>query len=124
MVGRWLLAASLFGIAAATMFPEQGIGGRYFHWRMSTTPRALLEMVLNAVLFGPMGIALERIGFSLAASAAISASVSTAIELSQLYLIPGRYSELQDIIANTAGGVLGWLLAAAIARNNQERRDV
>ena len=120
-VGWVLLVLSLGGIAIVTLLPERGIGGRYFRWGINRDPEHLAEDVLNAILFMPLGVALERVGRSLVSAVAISAAVSTAIELSQLYLVRGRFAELQDILANTAGGLIGWALATLAARGRAGR---
>ena len=120
-VGWTLLAISLAGIAAVTLLPEPAIGGRRFRWAISRDPRHLAEDLLNAVLFIPLGVSLERVGRSLPAAIMVSAAISTAIELSQLYIVAGRFAELQDILANTAGGVIGWTLATLATRRPPER---
>lgn len=120
-VGWVLLALSLGGIAAETLLPEKAIGGRHFRWGISRDPQHLAEDILNAILFIPLGVALERMGRSLVGAVAISAAISTAIEMSQLYLVPGRFAELQDILANTAGGLIGWALAMLAARSTERR---
>ncbi|NUO62703.1 MAG: VanZ family protein [Gemmatimonadaceae bacterium] len=116
-VGWVLLVLSLGGIAAVTLLPEKAIGGKHFRWGLSHDPEHLAEDMLNAILFMPLGVALERMGRSFVAALATSAAISTAIEMSQLYLIPGRFAELQDILANTAGGLIGWGLAMLAARS-------
>ena len=121
-VGWALLILSLGGIAAVTLLPEKAIGGRHFRWGLSRDPRHLAEDMLNAILFMPLGVALERMGRSFVTALAISATVSTAIEMSQLYLVPGRFAELQDIIANTAGGMIGWGLAMLASRSTADRQ--
>lgn len=62
-------------------------------------------MGLNVALFMPLGAALAHARAREATGAAL---VSLAAELLQLNAIAGRYGEFQGIIANGAGGVIGW----------------
>lgn len=75
------------------------------------------DIVENIVLFLPLGFALagnltQRGTARLSAIATIllfSAACSYAIEVVQQF-IPGRFSSLTDVLANTTGGTLGFLL--------------
>lgn len=68
--------------------------------------------LLNIALFIPLGFLLPllwRQYRSLAALAAFGFALSLAIELSQLFVL--RATDVNDLITNTLGAVLGWLLA-------------
>lgn len=79
------------------------------------------DLVLNLVLYGPLGVLLRltvsRITgkqFVQIISAALGvAALSWMIEATQS-LIPGRYASVQDVLANTFGGVVGVLLGHRI----------
>ena len=60
--------------------------------------------VLNTLLFIPLGLIAGRRG--VLTSIAIGASVSLGIEVTQLW-IPGRFSNLADIVWNSLGAGIG-----------------
>ena len=41
---------------------------------------------------------------------------SAVIELVQFTLLPQRFTTVSDLVANTLGGALGWLIASALVR--------
>ena len=108
MVPRWL-PLYLLGIAALTLFPFApgicpGSG-----WVMHLSG---FDFVANLLVFAPIGVALHRssgwrvVGFAFA--------LSLAIELCQRWL--PRQQDLSDVIANTLGAAVGYVLARAWAR--------
>lgn len=74
--------------------------------------RAQVELGLNVVLFVPLSLlgwfVLRREG--VAFWIAVGAVLSVLIELVQL-AIPGRFTTVQDVVANTVGATVGALLA-------------
>jgi len=111
-------------IALVTLFPYQVLPAEtaanrresFFWWFFEKGPdwRYLLA---NAALFVPFGFGLGwRLGTrgaswskALAAVCAASFAFSFAIELTQNFM-PTRTSSWLDVLANTAGGVVGWIL--------------
>ena len=82
-----------------------------FHWLM------IAYVVLNCMLFIPFGFVLSLFSFlnerryviQVALVMLISLIVSLSIEITQL--ITGRgYYETQDMVSNTLGGIIGWLV--------------
>ncbi len=71
----------------------------------------LLGVIGNIVLFAPLGAVLRARGVELGPAAARGLALSFAIELAQLG-IPGRTTSVDDVLLNTLGVVLGYLLAA------------
>jgi len=71
-----------------------------------------LDVILNAMLFAPLGACLVIAGGRPRLTTLGGFALSAAIEALQL-LLPGRYPALRDILANGAGGLLGATLAAA-----------
>lgn len=121
-----MLAVAIGLILLATLIPESGRGGVGFRWRILLDPLHMTEAALNAILFTPLGGAAAALGMSASRSIALALAISTSIEILQLTAIPGRFGELQDILANTTGGAIGWLLVAALHRGrhrNAGRRD-
>ena len=89
----------------------------------SPTSPAFVQVALNVVLFVPLGFLLcYRFRRGLAAATAIGLLVSLAVEATQgtaafgLYPCPYRIADVDDLMTNTAGAVLGWLLARWVGR--------
>lgn len=78
----------------------------------------LIEFSANVVMFLPLGLfgalALPAGRRWLALPALVLLSVG--IELTQAAGLPGRYASLSDVVANSLGAVLGYLLAVSLAR--------
>lgn len=72
----------------------------------------LTDIILNVILFVPLGISLGLAGTRPRMAAAIAVLASGAIELAQLWWIPGRFSALHDVATNSAGAWLGALIVA------------
>lgn len=130
---RWGTVAGLavFAVLTATLRPEAPPAGVNItpldhHWRalraaLRGGPRQqeillylLSDVVGNLLLFVPVGLALAGLsrtrhsGWLLARTVALAASLSIAVELVQR-LIPGRASDIDDVIFNTLGAFLGAL---------------
>jgi glycopeptide antibiotics resistance protein len=80
-----------------------------------------VQVVLNVVLFVPMGVILRTaFGRSTVAAVAIAAAVSVFIELTQLtgnwfiYPCAYRFFDTADVLANTAGALIGALTVAIV----------
>lgn len=68
------------------------------------------DIIQNVVLFLPLGIGLGMIRASLPFSLMVVITTTTGVELVQATVLTGRFASLGDILANTAGGMLGiWL---------------
>jgi hypothetical protein len=116
MAHRWIPAAGVtllilaltLGPVDTPSAPEVGLCIRCGdHW--------LADLLANIPFFTPLGAALGRAGLRLGPAVAAGLGLSTAIELAQL-AIPGRFSSLADVAANTAGTALGVLLLRAVPR--------
>lgn len=112
-IGLRLAAVSLALIAAATLFPLPDAAAR-----AASTPLQCIacgdlggvDLILNVLLFLPLGAGLALGGFSVRRTLALAALLSVVIELLQLTAIPGRDASLGDLLANSTGGGLGALL--------------
>ncbi|WP_181320695.1 VanZ family protein [Saccharothrix carnea] len=89
----------------------------------SPTSPAFLQVALNVVLFVPLGFLLcYRLRRGVVAATAIGLLVSLAVETTQgtavfgLYPCPYRIADVDDLMTNTAGTVVGWLLARWVGR--------
>jgi len=84
---------------------------------------SVLQGVFNVVLFVPWGVLVRRyLGWGLLASAASALGASLLIEVTQLTgifgLIPCSYrlADVDDLLTNTLGGVLGAVIAPWVLR--------
>jgi len=118
-------------LVTATMFPLQVNVGPLApppqHWQDSFNLVPLVTaqpdgMLLNIAMTIPLGLLAPlvlRIR-SIGAAALVGVAVSTTIELLQLAgniaFSTGRTTDINDVIANTLGAVLGWLLLRSFAR--------
>jgi glycopeptide antibiotics resistance protein len=83
-----------------------------------------VNIIGNVVVFAPVGLAVR--GFrgpraSLAQAALASAALSTLIEVVQ-FQSGRRFSDVDDVILNTLGGVAGYAAAVAIAGFRTDER--
>lgn len=75
------------------------------------------QIFLNILLFAPMGFFISlrcRKGFL--KTVLLCALLSLAIELLQPWVTVGRVCDVTDLITNTAGAALGWLVAVPAGR--------
>ena len=145
-------AMVLYGCAlvAFTLFPFPDFAGDYCdahanvsHWQLNPfrsfldladyaasngllatlTSNVLLQVVMNVVLFVPLGFFLAYRGRrSFGATVLIGLAISLAIELTQgtglwgLAPCPYRLADVDDLLTNTAGALLGWFIGRAAIR--------
>lgn len=85
---------------------------------------ALLESSANVVMFVPLGFLLTLMWSSRLAWIAPAAGLaaSAVAELGQMVLLPNRVASLGDVVANTAGALLGTLIILIIRRSSAARR--
>ena len=79
----------------------------------------LWEPLFNVLLFIPVGVAgvLVCPGWGLGRWIVVGLLLSGSIELAQGLLLPGRDAAASDVVANTAGTVLGaWATARLVGR--------
>ncbi|MFD0206132.1 MULTISPECIES: VanZ family protein [Saccharothrix] len=132
------------GLLAFTLFPLPDVTGGFCtgrtahdYWQprpfaslddiaaagFSPTSPAFLQVALNVVLFAPLGFLLcYRFRRGVVVATAIGLLVSLAVETIQgtavfgLYPCPYRIADVDDLMTNTAGTVVGWLLARWVGR--------
>jgi len=108
------LAATLLPILVATLWPFPGHEPEGFISCIACGDHATSDVLLNILLFAPLGAALALQLSSVTRCALSAALLSATIELAQLY-IPGRDSSLGDVLSNTLGGTLGALVTRTAA---------
>ncbi|MEU4742717.1 VanZ family protein [Actinosynnema sp. NPDC023658] len=82
------------------------------------TSTAFIQQAFNVALFVPLGVVLRKAyGRGPLAVLAIGLGVSLAVEVVQysgnlgFYPCPYRIADVDDLISNTAGSLLGWMIA-------------
>ncbi|MGH8615289.1 MAG: VanZ family protein [Gammaproteobacteria bacterium] len=80
-------------------------------WCLVCGDLGLVDVVLNTVLFVPFGIGLGLLGVSRTRALAAIVLTTLTIEVLQLGVVVGRDASLSDLITNSGGGLLGFLLA-------------
>lgn len=111
LAGALVFVLALALIAQLTL--TAGPGGRRhaIRWELSFDEVHLVQDILNVALFAPLGVAAWLLGLSLSRAFLLGAGLSLGIEALQHLVVPGRYAELADLLANTLGTLLGWLVA-------------
>lgn len=66
------------------------------------------DVMLNILLFLPLGVALAALGWSRAHTLMIVIALSAAIEVYQGAALVGRDACLGDVLSNSTGGMVGW----------------
>ena len=97
-------------------------------WLPALKSKVFFEILANIVMTMPLGIYLRYyFGCSLKKALLIGLCVSLVFELSQLsalfftYPRPYRICDVDDLITNTLGAVLGWLVAGPLTRHLPDR---
>lgn len=109
------LAAWLAGLLFMTLRPSSGRGSLLNLVPFSFEgPGAVVDAVLNVGVFMPLGLLLAAAAVRFPVALLIGLLLSVTIELSQFVVQVGRTSDINDLITNTTGTVLGWALGAAV----------
>lgn len=115
-----LLLVSVFVVVLATLWPS---GEHGEHSEVNLVPLVdvldtrdgVVNLVGNVALFAPLGL-LAPIRFPVLRSVwrvgAGAAAVSALIEALQYLLLTGRHSDINDIIFNTTGALVGYAVLA------------
>jgi len=107
---KLLLGASLLAIMALTLRPSSASVGSLPSTCVLCGERGLVDLVLNVVLFLPIGVALSRFGVRPLQAVGMALVLSGIIELLQ-HVIPGRAPTWRDVVMNGIGAGLGALVA-------------
>jgi hypothetical protein len=99
------LVLSAFGVAViawATLRPHTAA-----HLFLAASCCSLSDVVLNTLLFVPLGAGLALLGLPPLAAVVTGALLSIGIEAAQYWWIAGRFASVADVAANLAGTILG-----------------
>ncbi len=100
-------ALSLILIARLTLKPLGDSLPTHFDVCLLCGSTGTANFLLNIVLFVPLGIGLRLSGMRRWTAWTLALLLTATIETLQFYVVPGRDSDLGDIVANTLGGVIG-----------------
>ena len=120
-VVRLGLAASLFTILCATLLPSSAAESGQFLRCIVCGERGVADVILNVMLFLPLGGFLALAGMRWWRLGLGAALLSGSIECAQLF-IPGRDSSVADVVSNTTGALVGCGAALALARSVRRPR--
>lgn len=106
--GFALVVLSLAAIAWLTLRPAHASSSPIdSHLCVVCGPMAGVDILLNTLLFVPLGIGLTLSGLSLRKAVLICFALSLSIETAQALIVRGRDATLSDILTNTFGGAIG-----------------
>ena len=105
--GLALVVLSLVAIAWLTLCPAHASSVNS-HLCLVCGPLAGVDILLNTLLFVPLGVGLHFSGLSPWKAVLICFAMSLSIETAQAFIVRGRDSTLSDILTNTSGGAIGF----------------
>jgi VanZ family protein len=116
------ICSSLAAIFAVTLVPHPGPNQLQLlplaHTIRGLVPRVKSSTVINVVgnvaLFLPLGATLCLLGLRRREAVRAGFVLSAMIEITQLF-IPGRTTAVDDVLSNTLGALLGWVLLERFA---------
>ena len=106
--GFALVVLSLAAIAWLTLRPAHASSPIDSHLCVICGPLAGVDILLNTLLFVPLGVGLNLSGLSLWKAVLICFALSLSIETAQAFIVRGRDATLSDILTNTSGGAIGF----------------
>jgi VanZ family protein len=110
-VARLSVAVSLITIAILTLYPDPNTVTS--EWScIFCSSRASADVILNLILFAPLGAGLGLARVRTKHLLAIALLLSGTVEVLQL-VIPGRDASVGDLISNAAGCWVGYALACS-----------
>jgi hypothetical protein len=96
-------------ILVVTLFPIAGAETERWVSCVVCSDRGIADVLINVLLFVPLGAALAAAGVSQPRCVLGGALLSAGVEFAQLY-IPGRDPSLGDVVSNTVGSGVGAVL--------------
>jgi glycopeptide antibiotics resistance protein len=113
---RWGLVAWVMLVLSVTLLPRWWSNGAESAVGATSSSVDAWDIAGNVLLFAPAGVAVALRGSPFRRALLLSASFSIAIELAQLVLPSGREAQVTDVLANTAGGAVGFLFVHVVRR--------
>lgn len=117
---RWCPPVVLAAWAAVTAYmtirPGSGVVRRVNLVPLAVdSPGELVDLVSNVGVFLPAGLLLHACGVRLRWTLLAALAATLGIEVTQYVTDAGRTSDVNDVLCNVTGAVLGWLLARRVA---------
>ena len=85
---------------------------------------ALRQIFLNTLMFVPFGILVPMIRkYNFIAVSFFSFAFSVLIEVFQPFISSVRYSDVTDVIMNTLGGIIGYLIFITLKKLAEKRKS-
>ena len=110
LLGLLCVVGGVAAIALATLVPLPGQATASADSAFFCFPCGEIggvDIIVNILLFLPLGLGLRLLGLRWSVSAVIAATVSGTVELLQATVIAGRDAAFSDIVSNSIGGGLG-----------------
>lgn len=85
-------------------------------WELATTRAIINSLLLNVMLFVPFGFFLYLLIRRELLTTVLACITSIVIEMMQYILPIGRVTNIDDVILNTIGGIIGMLLGVIILK--------
>lgn len=108
-LSRTLVFAAALAVLVATLFPSLESGSAGLFECLICGDRGLADVILNVLLFLPLGAAIALVGVRMRGALLACAILSASVEVAQFF-IPGRDASLGDLLFNSVGAVLGFLV--------------
>lgn len=108
-----MTAASALIIAVLTLRPVPGAQLRPFTFCLVCSDVGTSDLILNVLLFVPLGIGLALLLISRRRAMLVVCLSTISIEMLQATVVVGRYPSSSDLVANGLGGGLGILLVSS-----------
>jgi len=110
LAGFWAI-----GTAYVTLRTGSGLGARLNLVPLMFDGRgSVMDAIFNVLAFVPLGVALAVAGMRFPGALAVGLASTLAIETTQYVLDDGRTADINDVITNTTGALVGWALAATL----------
>jgi glycopeptide antibiotics resistance protein len=107
--GFALVVLSLAAIAWLTLRPAHASSSPIdSHLCVVCGPYGGVDILLNTLLFVPLGVGLSLSGLGPWKAVLICFALSLSIETAQAFIVRGRDATLSDILTNTSGGAIGY----------------
>ena len=106
------------GFLTLTSAPDQAARVAETPWScLACGDAGLTDVVLNLLLFLPLGLLARAAGWSRGKTVLLLLLLTISIELTQGNFLAGRDASISDVLANTSGGLLGWLILPATVQS-------
>jgi hypothetical protein len=113
-LGYAVLGLGVAAIALATLIPSGDQSTESVFACIFCGEKALADVLVNVILYVPLGIGLALIGLRPRRAVLAGALASAVVEVIQIAL-PGRDASIGDVLANTCGTALGVLVVMTVA---------